>query len=264
MRRRALLRAGLGAAATIVAPHARAQDAVEDAIARVRRSVVAVGTLQRTRTPAFRFIGTGFVVGDGLRIATNAHVANGARDLAHDEVLVVLLPGPPGAVTATTSATFRAARRIAEDREHDLALLSIEGAPLPALALGKSERVREGRNVYFTGFPIGAILGPVPVTHRAIVAAVTPIVLPRGRAADLDPATIRKLAEGAFPVFQLDGTAFPGNSGSPVYDAATGEVVAVLNMVLVQATKESLLAQPSGIAYAVPAEHLARLLAGVR
>lgn len=259
MRRRTLLHAGLVLPAALLARRAGAQDGVEDVIARVRRSVVGVGTLQRTRTPAFRFVGTGFVVGDGTRVATNAHVLGAVKDLAHDEQLVVLLPAERPGVPA--SVTFRTVRRLAEDAERDLALVAVEGPPLPALALGASGEVREGRNVYFTGFPIGAVLGPVPVTHRAIVAAITPIALPQGRAADLNPATIRKLAEGAFPVFQLDGTAFPGNSGSPVYEAATGAVIGILNMVLVKATRESALAQPSGIAYAVPAEHLARLLA---
>jgi S1-C subfamily serine protease len=61
-------------------------------------------------------------------------------------------------------------------------------------------------------------------------------------------------------VFQLDGTAYPGSSGSPVYDVATGEVIAIINSVLVKATKESALAQPSGITYAIPAHRLADLL----
>jgi len=37
-------------------------------------------------------------------------------------------------------------------------------------------------------------------------------------------------------------------------------VFGVINMVLVKATKESALAQPSGISYAIPAEHLRALL----
>lgn len=257
MRRRAVLRAGIGAAAGLFVPHSFAQAAIEDTIARVRLSVVAIGTFRRTRTPAFRFLGTGFAVGDGSLIATNAHVVDGAKALARDERLGAILPWTKPGVRAEVA--FREVRSFAEDREHDVALLRLGGDPLPALALGASSSVREGRSVHFTGFPIGAVLGPVPVTHRAIVAAVTPIALPQGRAADLDAAIVRRLAEGAFPVFQLDGTAYPGNSGSPVFEAS-GEVIAILNMVLVKATKESLLAQPSGIAYAIPAEHLARLL----
>ena len=34
----------------------------------------------------------------------------------------------------------------------------------------------------------------------------------------------------------------------------------IINMVLVKATKESLLSQPSGIAYAIPAVHVRALL----
>jgi S1-C subfamily serine protease len=43
-------------------------------IARVKQSVVAVGTYVPVGNPRFRFLGTGFVVGDGNRVVTNAHV----------------------------------------------------------------------------------------------------------------------------------------------------------------------------------------------
>src|SRR5437762_2651042 len=43
-------------------------------IDRVRNSVVAVGTFERTRSPQFQFLGTGFAVGDGTIVVTNAHV----------------------------------------------------------------------------------------------------------------------------------------------------------------------------------------------
>jgi serine protease Do len=65
-------------------------------------------------------------------------------------------------------------------------------------------------------------------------------------------------------VFQLDATAYPGNSGSPVFDPDTGEVIGIINMVLVKAGKESVLAQPSGITYAIPASHLATMIAAQR
>ncbi len=74
----------------------------------------------------------------------------------------------------------------------------------------------------FTGFPIGPALGPYPATHRGMVAAITPIAIPQARSAELDPKTIRRLTSGAFPIFQLDATAYPGNSGSPVFDPAIG------------------------------------------
>lgn len=50
-----------------------AQEAAQT-VERIRPSIVAVGTMQATRQPQFRFSGTGFAVGDGTLVATNAHV----------------------------------------------------------------------------------------------------------------------------------------------------------------------------------------------
>ena len=71
---------------------------------------------------------------------------------------------------------------------------------------------------------------------------------------------IRRLNAGSFPVFQLHATAYPGSSGSPVYDPPSGDVLASINMVFVKGTKEAVLTQPSGIPYAVPSRHLTALL----
>ncbi|MCW8949129.1 MAG: S1C family serine protease, partial [Sedimenticola sp.] len=60
--------------------------------------------------------------------------------------------------------------------------------------------------------------------------------------------------------YQLDGTAYPGNSGSPVYDSQSGRVVGVLNSVFVKESKETLLERPSGISYAIPVRYVHALL----
>jgi len=120
--------------------------------------------------------------------------------------------------------------------------------------------VREGQDVLITGFPLGAVLGATPVTHRGMISAITPIAIPQARAAELDPAVIRRLSSGSFTVFQLDATAYPGNSGSPLYDPVTGDVFGIVNMVFVKRTKESVLTQPSGITYAIPASHLKAII----
>ena len=124
--------------------------------------------------------------------------------------------------------------------------------------------MREGEQFLLTGFPIGTVLGLYAATHRAMVAAITPIAIPPPDAAKLDAALIRRLQSGAFPVFQLDATSYPGNSGSPVYDTASGEVVGVLNMVFVKGAKESALTNPSGISYAIPSKYLQSLIGAVR
>jgi S1-C subfamily serine protease len=97
-----------------------------------------------------------------------------------------------------------------------------------------------------------------------MVAAITPIAIPQSRAADLNPALVHRLGAGAIPVFQLDATAYPGNSGSPIYDPANGEVLGIVNMVFVKGTKEAAITRPSGITYAVPARHLEALLRAAR
>lgn len=234
-------------------------EGVPDTIARVKRSVVAVGTFQRGRSPAFQFRGTGFAVDDGTIIATNAHVLPGILDPGGSEVLAILAPD-----AGATRSQIREVRRVAVDAGTDLALLRLDGEPLPALKLRDSGTVREGQDILMTGYPLGEVLGPFAATHRGMISAITPIAIPQRRGADLNPALIHRLTTGSFPVFQLDATAYPGNSGSPIYDPDSGEVLGIVNMVLVKGTKEAALTQPSGITYAVPADHLAALLKSVR
>jgi S1-C subfamily serine protease len=233
-----------------------------DTIERVKGSIVAIGTMEPTRTPPFLFRGTGFAVGDGTLVVTNAHVLPVVLDSSKFETLAMLVPGR--VKDGTDSVQVRQLKPLAVDPGSDLAVLSLSGAPLPALKVHEGGNVREGQEILFTGYPIGAVLGPYPATHRGIISAVTPIAIPQMRAGDLDARTVRRLSSGAFPVYQLDATAYPGNSGSPIYDPETGEVLGVVNMVFVKGTKESVLTEPSGITYAVPSSHLQDLLKKAR
>ena len=256
--RRRLLAAALALPGALFLPTGERADLVAT-VPRIKPSIVAVGTYQRTRSPAFQFRGTGFVVGDGQLVATNAHVLPERLDTANMEALVIVLPGDG------QTGTVRTASVAATDRGRDLAVLKLGAGPaLPALRLAASGGVREGQEIAFTGFPIGNVLGMTPVTHRGIVSAITPIGIPQANARDLNPALVRRLANDVFRVYQLDATAYPGNSGSPLYDPASGAVLGVLNMVFVKGTKESVLSDPSGISYAIPVEHLHRLLGEVR
>ena len=232
--------------------------ALPDVIERVKPSVVVIGTFAKTRNPAFTMKGTGFVVGDGTLVATNAHVVPEALNAAIEEVLVAVLPAAHG------HPAQRVARIVGNDKDHDLTLLRIEGAPLPALTIHGDVMVREGQSVAFMGFPIGNALGLVPVTHRAMVSAITPIAMPGDTARQLNEKAISRLRAGPFEVYQLDGTAYPGNSGGPLFDAESGEVIGIVNMVFVKGSKESALTNPSGISFAVPTSHLHLLLEGSR
>jgi len=222
-------------------------------IAAVKPSVVGIGTFNRTRSPAIVFHATGFVVGDGLSVISNAHAIN-ALDSEKLETL--------GIVTGKgDQLQFREATVVTIDRAHDLVHLRLTGTPLPALNLGGSELLEEGRDLVFTGYPLGILLGLNPVTHRALLAAQTPAILPTPTSRGLNPRAALQLQRGApFTIYQLDGTAYPSNSGSPVYDPETGSVVAVINMTLVKGMKESAISDPSGISYAIPVRHVLELL----
>ncbi len=234
-----------------------ASAALPDLIEQVKPSIVVVGTYVRTRSPAFMMRGTGFVVGNGTLVATNAHVVPDKLDSATDETLMVVVPA------SRHGPQQRVAKLEVTDASHDLALLRIEGAPLPAMKLQSGDHVREGQSVAFTGFPIGSVLGLSPVTHRGIISAITQIAIPGAKASQLNAKLIKRLKSGSFEVYQLDGTAYPGNSGGPLFEVEKGEVIGIINMVFIKGTKESALTHPSGISFAVPVQHLQELLSDV-
>lgn len=225
---------------------------IVDLLPRIKPAVVGVGSQHPLRSPRAHLSGTGFVVADGLHVVTNAHVPPTLTEPDKGETLAVFLRDPSG-------VEFRHAERVASDPDHDLLLLKIDGEPLPALKLGNSDLVREGQNFYFTGYPIGAAIGLYPATHHAVLAAIAPIYNPVASARKLTPKLLR-MAENPFLIFQLDATAYPGNSGSPMYDPETGAVVAVLNAVFVKVGKESAIKDPSGISYAIPVNYVRALL----
>ncbi|PHV13363.1 S1C family serine protease [Chitinimonas sp. BJB300] len=233
----------------------RAAELLPDVIVRIKPSIVVVGSYQATRSPPFMMHGTGFVVGNGSLIATNAHVVPEVLDAINGERIVVQLASGTGA------GSLRQVKLRQRDAAYDIALLELEGPSLPALTLAQdSAAIREGQSVGFMGFPIGAVLGLSPVTHRGIISAITPVALPGGNARQLNEAAIRRLKSGAFEVYQLDATAYPGNSGGPLFDPESGNVIGILNMVFVKASKEAVLSQPSGISFAIPIRYLNGLL----
>ncbi len=227
-------------------------------VAAAKASVLPVGTYSATDSPRFGFRGTGFVVGDGTLLATNFHVLPAGADTENGPRMVVMVS------RSGTEGQLRRARVVATDRFRDLALLQMEGAPLPALALAEAGSAREGQAVALIGYPIAGALGFAPVTHRGIVASITTAALPAPSASQLDARAVAQLRKGNVEVLQLDATAYPGNSGGPLLDADTGRVLGVVNMVLVKAGRESAISSPTGISYAVPVAYLLELMAAPR
>jgi serine protease Do len=249
----------LAAAAVLLPARAWAQADLPSLIAGSRSAVVPVGTFNPTDNPRFGFRGSGFVVGDGRTVITNFHVLASGADTPN---------GPRMAVSAARSGELlqlRMAKVVATDRVRDLAVLQIEGAALPALALAEPGGTQEGQSIALMGFPIGGVLGFAPVTHRGIVSSLTTVALPAPTSAQLDPRTVARLRDGSnFEVLQLDAVAYPGNSGGPVIDASGGpghgRVIGVVTSVLVKGSRESAISTPTGITYAVPVLHVQRLL----
>lgn len=243
----------------LAVPHAVAQ-ALPDLIERVQPSVVGVGAAFPARVPTGgkpprRLLGSGFVVNDGVRtvVVTNAHVLPDDLDRERGERIAVFSGSGRAAVQ-------RFARALVTDEAHDLALLAYDGAPLPAMRLAAAAPMaRPGERVAFTGFPIGAVLGLIPTTHEGIVSAVTPIARAVDRGRELSAVQMQRL-RNPFEVYQLDAIAYPGNSGSAVYRASSGEVIGVMNSVFVKESREGLLSNPSAIAYAIPVAHVHALL----
>ncbi|SFZ74985.1 S1C family serine protease [Chitinimonas taiwanensis] len=245
----------LAVSLAVCALPSRAALDLPERISQIKPAVVAVGTFQANRSPPFLLRGTGFAVGDGRQIVTNSHVVPELLNSREGEYLVVQL----GAGTAAPRLSKVSVQR--REPAYDLALLRLEGEAITTLPLQPdAQPVREGEGVGFVGFPIGTLLGLTPVTHRGIISAITPIALPGANSRQLNERQILRLRSGTFEVYQLDATAYPGNSGGPLFSLDTGQVIGVLNMVFVKGSKEAVLSQPSGISFAIPARYIQQLL----
>lgn len=216
----------------------------------VRRSVVAVGTFNRLRVPQFRFLGSGFAVGSGTRVATCAHVIAGV-DESVSETLAIGVP-----YSATEPPRIAEAKIFGRDADADLATIDISGPALEPLRLGPDELVPVGSDVALIGYPLGTGLGLVVAVHKGVVAAFTLSHLPTASSAALTPKAVQASRSRVIELLQLDMTAYPGNSGSPLVDIESGAVVGILNMGLIKGARETAFSQPTGISYAVPVKYL--------
>ncbi len=229
-------------------------------IAQVKPAIALVGTYKATNSPRFTFRGTGFVAtpdqqGQGNLLVTNAHVLPLPDKAEPNASLVMQIK------VGQNQWQMRPVTVLEVDTLHDLALLRFDGPASAAFRVGNSDAVREGQSLAFMGFPMGGALGFSPVTHRGTVSSIATMALPMPTARQLNEQSVRSLRGGSsFDIFQLDGTAYPGNSGGPLFDPESGEVLGVVNMVLIKGTRESALTKPSGISYAIPSRFVLELL----
>ena len=223
-----------------------------DVVAKIKPSVVGIGIHTPTSRPQNILRGTGFVIGDGHYVITNAHVLPTELDESLLQKMAVF-------VGSGKNAKVRHAKIIATSNLYDLAILKISGSPLPAMTLADNKIRPDGSYIAFTGFPIGSVLGLYPVTHRGIISSTTPTVIPAQTAGQISLKMLKRMRNPYF-AYQLDATAYPGNSGSAMYDMKTGKVLGIINKVFVQTTKEAVISTPSGITYAIPVKYLHKIL----
>lgn len=218
---------------------------------RIKPSIAGVGLYDPKGSPRNQLFGSGFIFLDGSYIATNYHVVEGIKKNDKQQFAIFLKDG--------NSERVELANLVAKDEVHDLAILKFKKPiKLSPLTLSSQAHQPDGLSIAFTGYPIGSVLGLYPVTHKGYISALTPAVIPANHSYTLTAQQIRRLRD-PFLTYQLNATAYPGNSGSAVYDAHTGEVIAVINKVYVKTTKEAVLSNPSDITYAIPIKHLIKL-----
>ncbi|WDE12269.1 S1 family peptidase [Thalassomonas haliotis] len=237
-------------AVILLSPAAQAN--LSQTLKKIKPAVVGIGVHTPTGRPKNNLRGTGFVVGNGRYVVTNAHVLPDELDKSLKQSMVIFSG-------SGKKPTTLKAKVIARSEYYDLAVLKFDAPALPAMKLAGAQFRSEGSYVAFTGFPIGAVLGLYPVTHRGIIASITPSVVPVVDAGQLSINMLKRMRD-PYLVYQLDATAYPGNSGSALYDIQSGEVIGIINKVFVQQTKEAVISNPSGITYAIPVKHLRDIL----
>ncbi|WP_334064069.1 S1 family peptidase [Alteromonas genovensis] len=234
--------------------NSHAESEFPSVVQRISKSTVAIAINSPLKHSSPKILGTGFIISNGKYAVTNYHVVAQALDPSVVENYVIL--SGHGSDVKMLKVDVK---RI--DVKHDLALLNIEASDsrLSSLPISSGELLQPGNEIAFTGYPIGAILGLYPATHRGYISAITPDAIPANNSNQL---TSRMLARIEAPslIYQLDAVAYPGNSGSPVYEPTTGDVIGVINKVLVKDTKESALSAPTGISYAIPVRHVLNLM----
>jgi len=165
--------------------------------------------------------GSGVIVASDThasRILTAEHVIHGARRLRAtlDDRRVV------------------AARVVASDEKDDLALVAIDVPNRPVARLGRSARVEPGMAVGVAGYPMPDAFSDEHLVTRTSVFA--------GRVASIRNDAI-----------ELDLPIIPGESGGPVFDARSGDVIALA---------ESRFDDEKAIGFGIPIDDAERFLQG--
>lgn len=159
--------------------------------------------------------GTGFVVAE-RRLLTNHHVAVGCAEMR----------------VRTAGGTELVATVAATDEQRDLALLTVQGDPGPALRFRSGPELRRGDAVVTYGFPLAGLLASGPTLTTGDVSALAGL--------RDNPRQI-----------QISAPVQPGNSGGPLLDQGGNVIGVVVSKLNAQRIAQSTGDIPQNVNFAV-------------
>ncbi len=192
---------------------------LKENIKKVRKSIVAIGF--EPAPNQITILGSGFI--SQGKLITCAHLLN---NLTEEQIIKL----KASVLVETTEKGLELYKWLPirlvpgkKDIKNDLAIFEfLQEAPnyTEGLVLSDSEKVQIGQDVYFIGFPYAAQLindgfGITLVANRGMVSNIKP--------------------DGSDPNFTkvwfiIDAISNPGNSGCPVINAETNEVIGVMSI----------------------------------
>ena len=168
-------------------------------------------------------VGTGVILSEDGYIVTNNHVIEGGRQC---EIYL--------------STGFRMdAKLVGRDEETDLAVLKVEGEKLPAAAIGSSDLMVVGDQVYAIGNPLGLELRGT--LSDGLVSAIN-------RDVNVDGTTMT--------LIQTNAALNSGNSGGPLINA-WGQVIGINTIKMVSEYEDDTV---EGLGFAVPSSTVAHVV----
>jgi serine protease Do len=222
-----------------------------ETLKKVKPAIIAVGTYHPLSKPPVKFFGTGFVYSTNGYAITAAHVINAISEKDDIDNLNVFFP-------ETGNSRKIRAKIVVESQKYDLSIIKLVGSNFDYVNLGDSSKVEEGQSIALCGYPYGPVFGLYPTTQTGIISNISPMAIPVQNSSLLTNRMIMAL-NNRYTIFQLDCTAFPGNSGGPLFLPQTGEIIGVLNSGFIRITKENKQVS-TGISYAIPINYVKELM----
>lgn len=188
-------------------------------IKKIRSSIVAIGF--NPNPQQITIIGSGFCISDDGKILSCAHLFNPLNDDQKKNLKAFVMAEERS--KELEAYKWLPIELINKDDKNDLAVFQSQGykdSLLKKVNLGDSEKVEVGQDVYFIGFPYAAQLindgfGVTLITNKALVSNV--------KRDGVNPNHERNW-------FILDAISNPGNSGCPLFDLKSNNVIGVMNI----------------------------------